>query len=210
MLVLGANIAALDIERAVGIDAEEDAGDGDVGRLEAKRAVFIRGVRRLDLIEAAIDVFGQFVGDFIFGLKEVEFFAKRLAGGALFVGRLDRYSRQLAQSVRRAIGHVEGGFEPFQPSAAISAAAACSFAFEESVEKGDVLKPPAAVGLEQIAQNDAAGGFIGLNSEKHRPLVRRRDRGLGEQAADVPGLLFGSRCGSGPRPAADARGHAKR
>src|SRR3546814_21140698 len=43
---------------------------------------------------------------------------------------------------------------------------------DEAIEKPDVLQPPAIVGLEQVAHDDAAGRLIGSDAEEDSALVR--------------------------------------
>jgi hypothetical protein len=56
-LILGSDEAALDTQCAVALDADEDAGAGDVGGIEPDRLVFERRQGGLDLAEALIDCF---------------------------------------------------------------------------------------------------------------------------------------------------------
>ena len=55
----------------------------------------------------------------------------------------------------------------------------------QPVEQRGVLQPAAVVGLEQVAQDDAAGGLVGLDADELRPLVGGAHRALGEHAADL-------------------------
>src|SRR3546814_18412487 len=64
--VFGADEAAIDRKRSVGVDADEYAGDGDVGRIELCRSIVEGGQSRLDLAHTRIDFVRQFVGVLIF------------------------------------------------------------------------------------------------------------------------------------------------
>ena len=64
----GPNVAAVDREHPFGIDADEDAGTGDVGRIVDERSSFKYRTRRLDLAKTLVDLVGQFVGVLIVGL----------------------------------------------------------------------------------------------------------------------------------------------
>ena len=60
--VLRADIAAIDDQLAVGVERDEDAGDGDFGRVVADGTIVEFLQRRLDLAEPLIDLVRQFVG----------------------------------------------------------------------------------------------------------------------------------------------------
>src|SRR3546814_12227960 len=60
---------------------------------------------------------------------------------------------------------------------------------DEAIEKPDVLQPPAIVGLEQVAHDDAAGRLIGSDAEEDSALVRCAHGRLGQHAPDLIGLL---------------------
>ena len=71
-LVFGPDIAALDAQSAIGIDADEDAGAGDLGGIVDHRAVVERFERRLDLAEPLVDLVGQLLGLGVFRLQPVD------------------------------------------------------------------------------------------------------------------------------------------
>src|SRR3546814_7741629 len=58
---------------------------------------------------------------------------------------------------------------------------------DEAIEKPDVLQPPAIVGLEQVAHDDAAGRLIGSDAEEDSALVRCAHGRLGQHAPDLIG-----------------------
>jgi hypothetical protein len=59
----------------------------------------------------------------------------------------------------------------------------------QAVEQRRVLEPAAIVVLEEVAQHDATGRFIGVDADVPRPLVGHADRAFGKLAADVIRLL---------------------
>ena len=61
-LVLGPDVAALDAQAAIGVDADEHAGAGDLGRIVDDGPLVERRERGLDLAEPLVDLVGQFVG----------------------------------------------------------------------------------------------------------------------------------------------------
>ncbi len=61
-LVLRPDVAAVDRQRAFGVDADEDAGAGDVGRIIGDGPIVEGGERRLDLAEAFVHLVRQLVG----------------------------------------------------------------------------------------------------------------------------------------------------
>ncbi len=68
-LVLGAYVATIDRELAIRVDADEDAGAGDLGGVVADRPILEGGERRLDFAEARVHLVGQFVGVLVFGFE---------------------------------------------------------------------------------------------------------------------------------------------
>ena len=68
-LVLGAYVAPIDRELAIRVDADEDAGAGDLGGVVADRPVLEGGERRLDFAETRVHLVGQFVGVLVFRLE---------------------------------------------------------------------------------------------------------------------------------------------
>src|SRR5690606_1524143 len=69
--VLGAVVTPIDDQIAVPIDADKDAGAGNLGRLIDSRPVLELFERLLDLAEALVDLIGQFVGLAILRLEFV-------------------------------------------------------------------------------------------------------------------------------------------
>jgi hypothetical protein len=59
-LILRPSVATGDRQQTFGIDADEDAGTGDLGRIVDERSSFQNGPRRLDFSEALIDLIRQF------------------------------------------------------------------------------------------------------------------------------------------------------
>ena len=61
-LIFRPDISAVDGEPPLGIDANKNAGSGDVSRFKDDRPFFERHQGRFDFAEALIDLVGQFVG----------------------------------------------------------------------------------------------------------------------------------------------------
>ncbi len=79
------DIAALDAQSAIGIDADEDAGAGDLGGIVDHRASIEGLQRRLDLAEPLIDLVGELLGLGVFRLQPVILGAQRVVAGLLLV-----------------------------------------------------------------------------------------------------------------------------
>ena len=112
-LVPGPDIATLDQQRSIGIDADEGPGPGHLlGRIGHGTA--IEGLQRLfDLTEALVDLVGKLVSLGIFGLEPVVFVAQRFAGRAFLLGQIDRGADEFPQSVIMTIGEGHGDLDPF-------------------------------------------------------------------------------------------------
>jgi hypothetical protein len=71
--VLWTDVAAIDCKHAFGIDADENAGNGDLGRIVADGTSVKRLYSRFQLAEALIDLVGQLVGAFVFLREPIVF-----------------------------------------------------------------------------------------------------------------------------------------
>jgi|UPI0006741F7B hypothetical protein len=76
----------------------------------------------------------------------------------------------------------------FQPSALQGFGIGLQLREHELFEQRRILEPAAAILLEQIAQDDAAGLLIGFGTDIDGAAVVGPDRRVGEQPADVIGL----------------------
>ena len=65
----GPDVAAIDREAALRVDADEDAGAGDLGGIVADWPILEGGERRLDFAETRIDFVGKLVGILVFRLE---------------------------------------------------------------------------------------------------------------------------------------------
>ena len=114
-LVLEPDEAALDAQRALAVDADEDAGAGDLGRIIADGPIFECRHGGLDLAEAPIDLVRQFVGLGILRLKGVLLGLERGKAGVFLVGEFDSLAGQAAQASAVAVGEVASDRDPFPP-----------------------------------------------------------------------------------------------
>jgi len=80
------DIAAIDRQHAFVINADENAGAGDVGGIVDRRPRFEGGQRRLDFPEPLIDLVRQFVGVLIVSLELVGLGLERIDRRALLIG----------------------------------------------------------------------------------------------------------------------------
>ena len=165
-LVLGPDEAALDAQRALAVDADEDAGTGDLGRIVADGPVFECRHGGLDLAEALIDLVRQFVGLGILRLKGVLFGLERGKAGVFLVGEFDSLAGQAAQAGGVAVGEVASDRDPFPPLGAQRFGLGLKLLDHQPIEQSRVLQPTAIVMLEEVAHDHAAGGLIGCRRRR--------------------------------------------
>ena len=106
-LVLAPDIAALDAQSAVGVDADEHAGAGDFGGIIGDRPFVECRERGLDLAEPRVHLVRQLHGVGVFLLQGVMLGPQRIAGRAFLFGESDGLPGQAAQPVGVAIRKVE-------------------------------------------------------------------------------------------------------
>ena len=209
-LVFGPDIAAIDGQVAVRVDADEDAGAGDLGRIVGDRPIFEGGQRRLDFAETLVHLFGQFVGVLVFGF-ELGVFGFERVDRRLFFGREVRWRAfQFAQTVGVAVGEVDGHLDPLPAFGGDGLRLGFQLLGDQAVEQADILQPAAIILLEEIAHDDAASRLIRFEADEHRALVGRADRALRQHAADLIRLLAVGPLESPPRPAPDAHDRPSR
>ena len=155
-LILGADITAVDRQRAVDVEADEGAGDCDVGLIVADRTVLEGLQGLLDFAETLIDRVGQLVGLGIFRFDPVIFLAQRFAGRTLLVGQIDRGAGKLTQAVVVAVGEAHRDLDPLPAFLGDLIGGGFQLLRHHTVEQDGVLQPTAVVGLEEIAQHDPA------------------------------------------------------
>jgi len=102
-LVVTADIAARNLQRTLGIDADEGAGVDHLGRLEDIRPVLESFECLLELAEPRIYLVGQFVGIIIFLLKRIVFGVERVDACLLLGGQIRRRSLEPTQPVVMAV-----------------------------------------------------------------------------------------------------------
>ena len=189
-LIFGADVAAIDGKRTVGIDADEHAGDGDLVRVVADRTIVEGFDGRFDLTQSGIDFVRKLIRVLILGNQAVELVLQRIARRLLLRGDVDRNAFDLAETMRDAVGNADGGFDPLPAVARDLVGDRRQLFGDEAIEKTDVLEPAAIVGLEQVAQNRAARCLIGADADEDGALVRGADRGLGQHAPNLKRLFL--------------------
>ena len=194
--VLGADEAAFDVQRPLAVDADEDAGAGDLGRIVADGPVLERRDGGLDLAEALIDLVGQLVGLRVLLLKRVLFGLQRGEAGVLLFGEIDRLAGEAAQTGGVAIGEVGGDRDPIPTLGPQRLGLGLELLDDQPIEQRRILQPAAIVMLEEVAHDHAAGGFVDVHADEPRAAVGGPDRALGELAADqIRLLVVGARYG---------------
>ena len=135
-------------EFAVAVDADEDAGAGDVGRVVDRRALVECLQLRLDLAEPRHRPRRD-----IRALRRTlprvpaEFGAQRLAGGLLLLAEGRRLAGQAAQPRGVAVGKIDRDLDPFPALAAQVFGLGASLLGDEPVEQCGILQPAAIVVL---------------------------------------------------------------
>ena len=181
---------------ALVVDADEDAGAGDLGRIVADGPVLERRDGGLDLAEPLIDLVGQLVGLRVLLLKRVLFGLQRGEAGVLLFGEIDRLAGEAAQTGGVAIGEVGGDRDPLPALGAQRLGLGLELLDHQPIEQRRILQPAAIVMLEEVAHDHAAGGLVDVDADEPRAPVGGADRALGELAADQIGLLVvGARYG---------------
>ena len=109
--------------------------------------------------------------------------------GDLLLGERALLADETAQIVGVAIREVGRDLDPLPALGADRFGFAVELLHDQPVEQGRVLQPAAIVGVEQIAQDEAASRLIGFDADELRPLVGSAHRAFRQHAADLVGLL---------------------
>ena len=112
-LVFGPDIAALDAQSAIAIDADEDSRAGDVSGIVNDGPLVESSERGLDFAEPLIDFFWQIVGLGVFVLEPLLFGLQRITARQLLVGEGNGLAGQPAQPGSMAVGKVGRDLDPF-------------------------------------------------------------------------------------------------
>ena len=204
-LVLAPDIAALDPQSAVDVDADEHAGAGDFGGVIGDRPFVERRQRGLDLAKPRVHLVRQLHGVGVFLLQGVMLGPQRFPGRAFLFGESNGLPGQAAQPVGVAIRKVERDRDPLPALRAQGLGLGLQLLVRQPVEQRRVLEPAALVVLEQVAQHDAAGRLIGRDADELRPPVAGADRAFGQLAADEVGRLVVAEGAPRPAPAGHGR-----
>jgi hypothetical protein len=135
------DIAAIDRQHAFVINADENAGAGDVGGIVDRRPRFEGGQRRLDFPEPLIDLVRQFVGFAIVGLQLARFGFERIDCRAVLIGQVGWQPIQFAHALGVSIGEIHTAIH-FQPSAAMVSASAFSLSVTRRSSSGTSRSQP--------------------------------------------------------------------
>ena len=105
------------------------------------------------------------------------------------LAHLDGFALELAQAVGVAVGEIDGDRDPFPAFGGQGLGFLLQLVLNQAVEQGRVLQPAAAIVLEKIAGDLAAGGLVGLDANKRgAAVIGGVDGGFGQHAADLIGL----------------------
>ena len=168
--VLGANIAALNFQPTLIIDADKNPGARHVGRIIDRKALVDRGDRLFEFAKAPIDLFGEFLHAFIFVRERPVFGKNRVVTRLLLFCQRRLCCRQTPQACRMPVGEIDREFAPFPTLGANTVGLLGQLFARQPIQQRRVLKPAAGVAGKEIAQNSPA-------RRPHRPRRRRRQRG---------------------------------
>ncbi|MEY9393601.1 hypothetical protein AB7M74_002239 [Bradyrhizobium japonicum] len=140
-LVLRSDITPVHRQTPFGIDADEDAGADDLGRIVDHRPFFERDQCRLDLTETLVDLVRQLVGILILRFEPRVLRIECVYGGLLLWGELDRLAPELAQAVGVAVREIDTE-NHFQLSLAIFSASSFSLSVTRRSNKAASCKYP--------------------------------------------------------------------
>src|SRR3546814_15462333 len=108
---------------------------------------------------------------------------------SLFLERqIDRRAGDLAETPHRVIREADRHLDPSPALGGDRLGLGLQLLGDEAIEKPDVLHPPALVGLEQVAHDDAAGRHIGSEAEEDSALVQNPHGRSGPHAPAIKGL----------------------
>ena len=188
LLVLRPHIAALDMQAAVGADADEDAGTRDLRRIVDHGPILKLAHRRLDLAQACVDLLRDFLGVSVLLLQLVQLRLESVARFGLLLRQRHLLAAQPAQPIGVAVGEVGGDLDPLPSLGADALRLPLQLCGDQPVEQRRVLQPAAVVGLEQVAQDDAAGHLIVGDADEPCAPVGGPHRILREHPADLARL----------------------
>jgi hypothetical protein len=94
-----------------------------------------------------------------------------------------------AQGAGVVVGKADGNLDPLPAFIGDLVGHDLQLLGGQPVEEARILQPAAIVGLEQVAQDDAAGRLIGVDPDEHGALVGGAHRRFRQHATDLIGLL---------------------
>jgi hypothetical protein len=196
-LAFRTDVAAIDRQRALRVDADEDAGARNVSRRIGHRTIVERGERVLDLAQPLIHLVRQFASLGIVGFELGVFGVERRDGRLFVLRESGGDALQPAQPAIVAVGEIDRDLDPLPALGGDDLGLGLQLLGDHTIEQSDIFEPAAIVGLEQVSQHDAARSLIGVETDEHRPAIGGADGLFREHTTDLVGLL---RPGAGDRP----------
>ena len=129
---------------------------------------------------------GQLVGLGVIQLERIELRQQDGAARGFLVAHLDGFPVELAQAVGVAVGEVDGDRDPLPAFGGQGLGFLLQLVMDQAVEQGRVLQPAAAIVLEKIAGDLAAGGLVALDANERGAAV------IGGVDGSFPSLRQGS------------------
>lgn len=160
-LVLRPDEAAFDAKPAIGVEHDEGADARHLGGIMDVRAV----VQGIELGAELLDLLVVVRSLRIFGIEFVVFGLQCIMLGQLLPRHLGGLAIDAAQAGGVAIGKVDGRLHPLPALALQGFGIGLQLREHELFEQRRILEPAAAILLEQIAQDDAAGLLIGFGAD---------------------------------------------
>ena len=183
--VFAADVAALDEKQAVIAKADKGSGLGLLRVIENRRTVFEVGDGANNQIASRLVLLGA-VARFI---KRFELVEKGLELLFLILGQRGRNRFQGPEVAVMIPRKIDGGFDPAPAFGLDGLGFGGKLFADQAFEQGNVLQVAAVILVEQIADDDAARGLVGVGADEERAAVAGMHRFLGQHAADGVGSL---------------------
>ncbi len=187
--VFGPDEAALDLQRPVGVEADEHSGTPDLGRVEPQRSIVEGRDGGLQLAKTLVDLLRQFVGAVILLVQRVEFRLQHLIRRLFICASIERLTPQAPEPIGMAVLEVERSRDPEPAFTGDRLGLDLQLFVDQSLEHRRILQPATPIVGEEVAHHDAAGRLIGGDSHELGATVVDPHSALGKQATDIIGLL---------------------
>ena len=167
-LVLGPDEATLDAQFSVGPERDEDTGAGDFIGFVDDGSVVQRIELGAELLEPVFHLPVVVLGFGIFGIELVVFGLDGVMPGKLVRAWLPRLAIDATHAGGVAVWKVDCRVDPLPAFLLQGFGVDLEFFEDKLLEQGRILVPAAAILIEQIAQDDAAGLLVRVGADIDR------------------------------------------